>query len=96
VTGRFRGEPVGIFTGGDPLPVSDSVVNAADFVGTVEEAFAPACRLTDPDPIYLAVWRWLRDLAGRLDRVVTPLLEGHPLWATAAGVFTVLALMWVL
>jgi multicomponent Na+:H+ antiporter subunit A len=96
LAGRSRGEAVGIFTGGDPLSISDSVVGAADFVGTVEEAFGPACRLADPDPIYLTVWGWLRDLVGRLDRVVTPLLEGHPLWATAAGVFTVLALMWVL
>ena len=94
LAGRSGGEPVGIFTGGDPLPASDSVVNAADFAGTVEEAFAPACRLVDPDPIYLAVWGWLRDLVSRLDRVVTPLLEGHPLWATAAGAVTVLAVMW--
>jgi multicomponent K+:H+ antiporter subunit A len=92
---RSTGEPVGIFTGGDPLSASDSVVNAADFVGTVEEAFAPAYRLADPDPIYLAVWGWLRDLVSLLDRVVTPLIEGHPLWATAAGVGTVLAVMWV-
>jgi hypothetical protein len=94
LAGRSRGEPVGIFTGGDPLPASDSVVNAADFVGTVEEAFAPACRLADPDPIYLAVWGCLRDFVSRLDRMVTPLLEGHPLWATAAGAVTVLAVMW--
>jgi hypothetical protein len=71
------------------------VVNAADFVGTVEETFAPACRFADPDPIYLAVWGWLRDLVSRLDRVATPLLEGHPLWATAAGAVTVLAGLWV-
>jgi multicomponent Na+:H+ antiporter subunit A len=96
LAGRSRGEPVGIFTGGDPLPASESAVNAADFIGTVEDSLAPACRLTDPDPIYLTVWRWLRDLVGHLDRVVTPLLEGHPLWATAAGAFAVLALiMWV-
>ncbi len=94
VAGRSRVEPVGIFTGGDPLPVSDSALNAADFVGAAEETLAPACRLADPDPIYLAVWRWLRDLVSRLDRVVTPLLEGHPLWAAVAGGGAVLAVMW--
>ena len=87
-------EPVGLFTGGDPLPVSDSVVDVADFVGPVAETFAPAYRLTDPDPFYLAVWERLRDLVGRLDRILTPLLEGHPLWATVAGGAAVLAVMW--
>ena len=96
VAGCTKGEPVGIFTGGDPLPVADSVVDAADFVGTVEEAFSPAYRVTDPDPIYLAVWGRLRDLVGRLDLVVTPLVEGHPLWATVAGGAAVLAVMWAL
>jgi multicomponent K+:H+ antiporter subunit A len=96
LAGRSRGEPVGIFTGGDPLPASESAVNAADFIGTVEDSLAPACRLADPDPIYLAAWGSLRDLVSHLDRAVTPLLEGHPLWATVAGTFAVLAvIMWV-
>jgi hypothetical protein len=91
-----RVEPVGIFTGGDPLSVADSMVDAADFVGTVEETFAPAYRIADPDPIYLAVWRRLQDLVGHVDRAVTPLIEGHPLWATAAAGAAVLAAIWAL
>jgi multicomponent Na+:H+ antiporter subunit A len=95
LAGRSWGEPVGLFTGGEPLPASDSVVNAADFVGTVEEAFGPACRFADPDPIFLTVWGCLRDLVSRVDRVITPLVEAHPLWAAAAGAVTVLAVTWV-
>jgi multicomponent K+:H+ antiporter subunit A len=91
-----RVEPVGIFTGGDPLSAADSVVDAVDFVGTVEETFAPAYRIADPDPIYLAVWQRLQDLVGCVDRAVTPLLEGHPLWATAAAGAVVLVVIWVL
>ena len=91
---RPRVDPVGVFTGGDPLLPADSVVDAADFIGTVEETFRPAYRVTDPDPIYLALWGRLRDLAGCLDRVVTPLIEGHPLWATVAGGAAVLAAIW--
>jgi multicomponent Na+:H+ antiporter subunit A len=91
-----RVEPVGIFTGGDPLAAADSMVDAADFVGTVEETFAPAYRMADPDPVYLAVWRRLQDLVGLLDRGLTPLIEGHPLWATAAAGGAVLALVWAL
>ena len=91
---RPRVEPVGVFTGGDPLLPADGVVDTADFIGTVEETFRPAYRVTDPDPIYLALWGRLRDLAGCLDRVVTPLIEGHPLWATVAGGAAVLAAIW--
>jgi multicomponent Na+:H+ antiporter subunit A len=91
---RPRVDPVGVFTGGDPLLPADGVVDAADFIGTVEETFRPAYRVTDPDPIYLALWGRLRDLAGCLDRVVTPLIEGHPLWATVAGGAAVLAAIW--
>jgi multicomponent Na+:H+ antiporter subunit A len=91
---RPRVDPVGVFTGGDPLLPADGVVDAADFIGTVEETFRPAYRVTDPDPLYLALWGRLRDLAGCLDRVVTPLIEGHPLWATVAGGAAVLATIW--
>ena len=90
---RPSGQPVGIFTGGDPLAIADSVVDAADFVGTVEDTFAPAYRIADPDPIYLAVWGRLRDLGDGFDRVVTPLFEMHPLWATLVGGAAVMAVI---
>jgi multicomponent K+:H+ antiporter subunit A len=88
-----RREPVGIFTGGDPISSTDGTVNASDFVGIVEEAFAPAYRIADPDPVYLAIWGRLKALADGLDQVVTPLVVGHPLWATLAGGAAVLGLM---
>ncbi len=90
------GEPVGLFTGGDPLPLADSLVDASDFAGPVQESFAPAYRITDPDPIYLAIWGWLRAVGSCFDRLVTPLIEQHPLWATVAGGAAVLAAMWAL
>ena len=93
---RPRAELVGLFTGGDPLPLSDSTLDARDFVGTIEDAFRPAYRFADPDPIYRAAWGRLTALADGLDRVVTPLVEGYPLWAILAGGVVVLALMWVL
>ena len=93
---RPQVEPVGLFTGGDPLPLSDSKLDAGDFAGTVEDVFRPAYRIADPDPIYLAAWGRLKALADGLDRVVTPLVEGYPLWATLAGGVVALVLMWVL
>jgi multicomponent Na+:H+ antiporter subunit A len=91
---RPRIAPVGLFTGGDPLLAADSQVSAADFIGTVEEAFAPAYRIADPDPIYRAVWERLRDLGGSVDRAVTPLAEAHPFWTAAAGGMLLLAVLW--
>ncbi len=66
-----RGEPVHVFTGGDPLPVGDAV-GAVDFAEMAETGLAPLYRAADPDPLYLAAWRgvqrgaeWLsRGLAG--------------------------------
>lgn len=92
---RPRIAPVGLFTGGDPLPAADSVVDAADFAGTLEAAFAPAYRISNPDPLYLAVWRRLRGLGQALDRAASPLLEGHPFWATAAAGGALLAALCV-
>jgi multicomponent Na+:H+ antiporter subunit A len=94
VASRPRSTPVGLFTGGDPLSPSDSQVSAADFIDTVEEAFAPAYRIADPDPIYRAVWERLRGLGDSVDRAVTPLAEAHPFWTAAAGGMLLLAAMW--
>jgi multicomponent K+:H+ antiporter subunit A len=94
VTRAPRIRPVGLFTGGDPISTADGTLDAGDFAGVVKEAFAPVYRFADPDPIYLAIWRRVRDLGGRLDRIVTPRLEEHPLWATLAGGVVVLAAIW--
>ena len=78
-------EGASIFTGGDPLARADSTVDATDFVGTAADVFAPAFRLADPDPIYLAGWGRLRVLAESIDKHITPLLEGHPLSTILVG-----------
>jgi multicomponent K+:H+ antiporter subunit A len=96
VTRLPRIQPVGLFTGGDPISSADGTLDAGDFAGVVKEAFAPAYRIADPDPVYLAIWRWVQDLGGWLDRTVTPCMEEHPLWATLAGGATVLATIWAI
>jgi len=91
-----RAEPVAVFTGGDPLPAADSSVDAADFAETIADTFAPAYRIADPDPLYLAVWGRLRAAGGGLDRAITPLLEGHPFWTTFAAGAAFLMLVYLL
>ncbi|HSB68217.1 MAG TPA: NADH-quinone oxidoreductase subunit L [Candidatus Methylomirabilis sp.] len=90
-----RSKTAGVFTGGDPLPAETSVT-AADFADMAETAFAPICRATDPDPMYLAVWRGIKEAAGWCDGILTPLGERHPVLVTVVVAALVLALAWVL
>jgi multicomponent K+:H+ antiporter subunit A len=84
----------GVFTGGDPLPEGDDMVSAVDFIDIFEKASAPVYRLTDPDPLYLLVWRYLRNTAGALARIISPAVEGHPLLTAAACAGVVLLALW--
>jgi multicomponent Na+:H+ antiporter subunit A len=47
---------VSSFTGGDPLPEGDTL-NVIDFSEFAGDAFAPAIKATNPDPVYLWIWR---------------------------------------
>ncbi len=84
---------VSVFSGGEPLPVGDSV-GVADFVGVAEDAFRPLLAVTDPDPLYLAAWRGVRAVATGLNAALGPIAD-HPLLAGAglAVVLFVLALI---
>mgnify|MGYP000866139656 FL=1 len=62
-----RGGTVQVFTGGDPLPEGDRV-DVVDFSELAGTTFSPVYRMTDPDPLYLILWRGLRSLGGRLAR----------------------------
>ena len=84
----------GVFTGGDPLPAADGVT-AADFADLAETTFAPLCRATDPDPMYLATWRGIKGAADWCDRMLTPLGERHALLVTLGVAAALLALVWV-
>src|SRR5271157_935206 len=55
-------QPVAVFTGGEMLPKGDTI-GAVDFGEMAEEAFAPVYSL-DPDPLYLMIWRQIRNGAG--------------------------------
>ena len=92
---RSPARTAGIFTGGDPLS-PEAVVGAPDFAAVAETAFAPLYNAADPDPIYLAIWRGLKKIAGWCDRVLTPIGEGHPLLVTLGLAALVFALAWVL
>ena len=86
------GHPVAVFTGGDPLPEGDTL-GAADFAEMAEIAFKPVYSL-DPDPLYLLIWRAIRDTGATVRRIATGLPEQKPVAtslvcaaALCAGVF---------
>jgi multicomponent K+:H+ antiporter subunit A len=70
------GRPVMAFTGGDPLPEANTL-GAVDFAEMAEEAFEPVYSL-DPDPLYLLIWRKIRDAAAAVRRFATAWPERRP------------------
>ncbi|MEA4907511.1 MAG: NADH-quinone oxidoreductase subunit L [Anaerolineaceae bacterium] len=87
-------QAVGLFTGGDPLPVNAGV-SVVDFADLADTNFAPLYRLTDPDRLYMALWDGIKNLAGWLNRLLLPAGEGHPLFAALIAALLALALIWL-
>lgn len=84
-----------VFTGGDPLVRADDTVSSTDFTDLVEEAIAPVYKLTDPDPLYLLIWRGIQSVAAWLDGFASRLGEARPLIATVVMVILVAAAIWL-
>ncbi len=96
ITRAPRAAPVRVFTGGDPLPVADDYVTAADFAELAESAFQPIYRLTNPDPFYLAVWRRISDSSAAIGKVTTPVEEKRGLTLALAFAVVLAVLVWFL
>jgi multicomponent Na+:H+ antiporter subunit A len=86
--------PVMVFTGGDPLPV-DEALGAVDFAEMAEAAFAPVYAL-DPDPLYLRIWRGVRDVAASTGDLAVRVFEEHPMPTVVAGAAILCAGVWLL
>jgi multicomponent K+:H+ antiporter subunit A len=82
------------FSGGEPLPIDDSVT-AVDFASAAEKAFDPVYRV-DPDPLYLAIWRGIRACGRFLQRIARPSLETRPLFALLVFAAAIVAVAWFL
>ncbi len=91
-----RGEPVHVFTGGDPLPVPGDAVGAIDFAALAEASFDPLYKATDPDPVYLAGWRGLCRSAGEVNRALRPLEANRPLVAALICAGVIALVFWFL
>lgn len=90
-----KSEPVGIFTGGDPLPAAAAGVSVVDFAALAETTFTPVYEVTNPDRFYLALWQGIKNVAGRFDRLLWPLSENHPLLATVVLALMVFVAVWL-
>ncbi|GAP14348.1 NADH:ubiquinone oxidoreductase subunit 5 [Longilinea arvoryzae] len=84
-----------VFTGGDPLVSPDEAVSSTDFTELVEEAVEPVYKVTDPDPVYLAIWSGIKAAAGWLDRIARKAGEERPLLAALALAVVVAAVIWL-
>lgn len=88
------GHSVSVFTGGDPLPEGDTV-GAVDFAEMAEAAFEPVYSL-DPDPLYLLIWREVKNSAAGVRRFATAELERRPVFAALVCAAALFAGVWVL
>ena len=88
------GHPVSVFTGGDPLPEGDTL-GAADFAEMAEAAFEPVYSL-DPDPLYLLIWREIKNVAEGARRFATSGLERQPFLTAIVCAAAVLGGVWLL
>jgi len=88
------GHPVAVFTGGDPLPEGDTL-GAADFAEMAEAAFEPVYSL-DPDPLYLLIWRGIKDAAAGVRRFATEGLERQPFLTAMVCAAALFAGVWLL
>jgi multicomponent K+:H+ antiporter subunit A len=86
--------PVAVFTGGDPLPEGDTL-GAADFAEMAEAAFEPVYSL-DPDPLYLLIWRGIKDAAAGVRRFATEGLERQPFLTAMVCAAALFAGVWLL
>ena len=89
-----RGHPVSVFTGGDPLP-EDDTLGAVDFAEMAEAAFEPVYSL-DPDPLYLLIWREIKDVAIGARRFATAGLERQPIFTALVCAAALFAGVWLL
>jgi multicomponent Na+:H+ antiporter subunit A len=88
------GHPVAVFTGGDPLPEGDTL-GAADFAEMAEAAFEPVYSL-DPDPLYLLIWRGIKDAAAGARQFATRGLERQPVLTAVVCAAALFAGVWLL
>jgi multicomponent Na+:H+ antiporter subunit A len=85
---------VNIFTGGDPLPADDSV-GTVDFAAMAESAFQPVYTAFNPDPAYLFLWSWIKNLSTATGRIVQP-LEQHPFLSSMVLAVMVFSAVWLI
>jgi multicomponent Na+:H+ antiporter subunit A len=91
---RAAPRPVGLFTGGDPLPAAVGV-SVVDFATVAETTFTPVYQVADPDQLYLALWRGIKALAGQVERLARTAGEEHPLAATLVLAALVFLAVWL-
>jgi proton-translocating NADH-quinone oxidoreductase chain N len=85
---------VGLFTGGEPL-TETAGVTASDFAALSETVFTPVYEVTDPDRVYLVLWKGIKNLAALVDRLLHPVSEAHPLLASLLLAVLVFAAVWI-
>ncbi len=92
-TARGNQTHAGVFTGGDPLP-DDYQMNAIDFTVVAESNLRPLYAITDPDPLYMSLWKWIKHFANWLEKSLRPISEKYPIQAATLLVVLLFIVVW--
>lgn len=91
---KAKANSAGVFTGGDPLPETAGMT-AVDFTELAETNFGPVYKFTDPDRLYMPIWKGIRTLAESLERLLHPISEKYPLVITILLAVLVFITVWL-
>ncbi len=73
----------------------DDTLGAVDFAEMAEAAFEPVYSL-NPDPLYLLIWREIKDAAAGARRFATAGLERQPIFTALVCAGALFAGVWLL
>ena len=94
IRSRSKETTAAVFTGGEPLQ-NDSSLNAVDFTVLAETNLQPIYKITDPDPLYMAIWKGIKQLANWIEKAMQPLSEKYPVVVTIVLIVVVFVAVWL-
>ncbi len=91
---KASAKPAGVFTGGEPL-LETAGMTAVDFTELAETNFGPVYKFTDPDRLYMPIWKGIRTLAESLVKLLHPISEKYALAVTILLAVLVFITVWL-
>ncbi|MCB2178305.1 NADH-quinone oxidoreductase subunit L [bacterium] len=82
-----------VFSGGESLP-AENIVDVEDFSLIAETALQPLYSATDPDPLYMSIWKGIRGIAKSTGKALGP-IEEQPWVPALVVVLMMMIVVWL-